>query len=53
MDRIALCLLKAWYEPDKYVLLYQDEFTYYRQPTLDRDYEQMGKADGYSPPSVK
>ncbi len=43
MDRIALCLLKAWYEPDKYVFLYQDEFTYYRQPTVDRDYEQMGK----------
>ena len=43
MDRIALCLLKAWYEPEKYVFLYQDEFTYYRQPTLDRDYEQMGK----------
>lgn len=43
MDRIALCLLKAWYEPEKYVFLYQDEFTYYRQPTLDRDYERMGK----------
>lgn len=42
MDRIALCLLKTWYEPEKYVFLYQDEFTYYRQPTLDRDYEQMG-----------
>lgn len=43
MDVIAQCLLKAWYAPEKYVLLYQDEFTIYRQPTLDRDYEQMGK----------
>ena len=43
MDVIAQCLLKAWYVPEKYVLLYQDEFTIYRQPTLDRDYEQMGK----------
>jgi transposase len=43
MDMIAQCLLKAWYGPEKYVLLYQDEFTIYRQPTIDRDYEQMGK----------
>ena len=42
MDLIAQCLLKVWYAPEKYVLLYQDEFTFYRQPTLDRDYEQMG-----------
>ena len=27
MDFIAQCLLKAWYAPEKYVLLYQDEFT--------------------------
>ncbi len=43
MDMIAQCLLKAWYAPEKYVLLYQDEFTIYRQPTVDRDYEQMGE----------
>jgi transposase len=43
MDSIAQCLLKAWYAPEKYALLYQDEFTIYRQPTLSRDYEQMGK----------
>lgn len=42
LDLIAQCLLKAWYAPEKYVFLYQDEFTIYRQPTLDRDYEQMG-----------
>ncbi len=43
MDMIAQYLLKAWYAPDEYVLSYQDEFTIYRQPTVGRDYEQMGK----------
>ncbi len=43
MDLIMQCLLKAWYAPEKYVLLYQDEFTIYRQPTVARDYEQMGE----------
>jgi transposase len=43
MDMIAQCLLKAWYAPKEYALLYQDEFTIYRQPTLARDYEEMGK----------
>ncbi len=43
MDLIAQCRLKAWYAPEKYALLYQDEFTIYRQPTVARDYEQMGK----------
>lgn len=48
MDLIAQCLLKALYAPDKYVLLYQDEFTIYRQPTIARDYEQMGKFQPYA-----
>ena len=43
MDMIAQCLLKAWYAPEKYALLYQDEFTIYPQPTIAKDYEQMGK----------
>ena len=43
LDLIMQCLLKAWYAPEKYVLLYQDEFTIYRQPTVARDYEQMGE----------
>jgi len=43
MDLITQCLLKAWYAPEEYALLYQDEFTIYRQPTLARDYEEMGK----------
>ena len=42
MSMIAQCLLKAWYAPEEYALLYQDEFTVYSQPSLDRDYEQMG-----------
>lgn len=43
MSVMAQCLLKAWYAPEIYVLLYQDEFTIYRQPTIARDYEQMGE----------
>ena len=43
MDMIAQHLLKAWYAPERYALLYQDEFSIYRQPTIARDYEQMGK----------
>ena len=43
MDIIAQCLLKAWYAPETYALLYQDEFGYYRQPSIARNYEAMGK----------
>jgi hypothetical protein len=43
MHIIAQCLLKAWYAPDIYVLLYQDEFGFYRQPSIARNYEAMGK----------
>jgi len=43
MDIISQCLLKAWYAPDIYVLLYQDEFGYYRQPSIANNYEAMGK----------
>ena len=31
---IDLALLRALYCPDRYVVLFQDELTYYRQPTL-------------------
>ena len=44
-EKLALiqrCLLRAWYEPERYVFLYQDEFTYYRQPTLACAYEAKG-----------
>lgn len=40
---IQLCLLRTWYEPERYVFLYQDEFTYYRHPTLARAYEAKGR----------
>lgn len=39
---IELALLRAWYAPDRYVLLYQDEFTYSRQPSLAQAYEAQG-----------
>jgi hypothetical protein len=39
---IELALLRAMYDPEHYVLLYQDEFTFYRQPTLSREYEACG-----------
>jgi transposase len=42
LSLIQLCLLRAWYQPDQYVFLYQDEFTYYRQPTLAQAYEAKG-----------
>ena len=42
LSLIQLLLLRAWYEPERYVFLYQDEFTYYRQPTLARNYEAKG-----------
>lgn len=40
--RVARYLLRAWYAPDRFILLYEDEFTYYRQPTLARAYEATG-----------
>jgi hypothetical protein len=41
---LQLCLLRAWYQPESYIFLYQDEFTYYRQPRLARAYELKGHA---------
>jgi hypothetical protein len=42
LSLIQLCLLRVWYQPERYVFLYQDEFTYYRQPSLARAYESQG-----------
>ena len=39
---LQLCRLRAWYQPEDYIFLYQDEFTYYRQPSLARAYESQG-----------
>jgi transposase len=44
-EKLALveeCLQKAHADPVRYVLLYLDEFTYYRQPTLSFDYAKQG-----------
>ena len=44
-EKLALveqCLQQACDNPERYVLLYQDEFTYYRQPTLSFAYAQRG-----------
>jgi transposase len=38
----TLCRMRAWYDPVRYVLLYLDEFTYTRHPSLGDDYEQQG-----------
>jgi transposase len=35
-------------EPGRYVFLYQDEFTCYRQPSLARDYEARGRTQPYA-----
>jgi hypothetical protein len=39
---LTLCQMKAYYEPEKYVFLYLDEISYYRQPTVARAYEEVG-----------
>jgi hypothetical protein len=39
---VERCLQRARADPKRYVLLYQDELTYYRQPTLSSAYAQRG-----------
>lgn len=39
---IELALLRAVYAPEDYVFLYQDELTYYRQPTLTKAWAPKG-----------
>ncbi|MBW4618980.1 MAG: IS630 family transposase [Cyanosarcina radialis HA8281-LM2] len=41
-SQIELALLRAWYEPQRYVLVYLDEFGIYRQPTVAQDWEAVG-----------
>lgn len=43
LSLIELARLRAWYAPDRYVLLYLDEVSYYRQPTPAPDYVAQGK----------
>lgn len=40
---IELMRLRSLYTPERYTFLYLDELTYYRQPTLARAYESVGK----------
>jgi hypothetical protein len=42
LSLIQLARLRAWYAPERYVFLYQDEFTLYRQPSLANAYEARG-----------
>jgi hypothetical protein len=42
LSLIELARLRAKYAPERYVFLYLDEFTFYRQPTLAYDYESHG-----------
>jgi hypothetical protein len=43
LSLIELMRLRAYYAPESYVFLYLDELTYYRQPTIYRAYEVVGK----------
>lgn len=43
LSLLELTRLKAYYEPRKYVFLYLDEFTIYRQPSVGYDYEAKGQ----------
>jgi transposase len=42
LSLIELARLRAWYAPEAYALLYLDELTYYRQPSLAYAYEAAG-----------
>jgi hypothetical protein len=42
LSLIELMRLRTYYNPERYVLLYLDELTYYRQPTLARAWEARG-----------
>lgn len=42
LSLIELARLRAYFAPERYVLLYLDELTYHRQPTLARGYEACG-----------
>jgi hypothetical protein len=39
---VELARFRAYYDPDQYILLYLDELTSYRQPSLSQAYEQSG-----------
>lgn len=39
---IETCQAQAYHDPARFAFLYQDEFSFYRQPSLGRDYEAQG-----------
>lgn len=43
-SQIELALLRAWYDPQRYVLVYVDEFGFYRQRSLAQDWEAVGSS---------
>jgi hypothetical protein len=43
LSLIELMRMRAFYQPERYVFLYLDELTYYRQPSLARAWEEIGK----------
>ncbi len=44
LSLVELARFRAYYDPDHYILLYLDELSYYRQPSLSQAYEQSGSA---------
>lgn len=42
LDLLERRRLRAYYAPERYVFLYLDQFTYYRQPSLARAFEAAG-----------
>lgn len=44
LSLIELCRLRAFYAPERFVFLYLDEMTYYRQPTVACTFEAAGSA---------
>ncbi|MEM8863498.1 MAG: IS630 family transposase [Chloroflexota bacterium] len=43
LSAIELARLRAFYNPDDFTLIYIDELSYYRQPTVAQAYERRGK----------
>lgn len=42
LSLLELCRLRSLYAPERYAFLYEDEMTYYRQPSLSRAYALQG-----------
>lgn len=43
LSLLNLAKMKAFYDPERFIFLYLDQLTYYRQPTLARAYELKGE----------